>query len=278
MTATHPRLVDAAWLKARLDDPQIRVVDATVHLTFDENGARTESGRATYEQAHVPGATFVDQLTDLTVHDGEAPFEAAPSEHVAAVLGAAGVGDDHTVVVYDHVNGIWATRLWWQLTYEGHRDVVVLDGGLKAWQDAGLPVASGGAAYAPSTFTPARRLELVASTSDVVAATSDSSVLIVNGLDRDSFAAGRIPGSVNVPFPELVDEQGRLRPLDELRPLFESVGALDPDVSPIAYCGGGIAATAVAFALQGLGRDDVAVYDGSMNAWTSDPDRPVEQG
>ena len=277
MTSSHPRLVDAAWLQSRLDDPQIRVVDATVHLTFDENGAHVESGRQTYEQAHVPGATFVDQLTDLTVHDGEAPFEAAPSGHVASVLGAAGIGDDHTVVVYDHVNGIWATRLWWQLTYEGHRDVVVLDGGLKAWQGAGFPVATGGASYAPSTFTAVRSPELVAATRDVEAATTDSSVLLINALDRDSFAASRIPGSVNVPFPELVDEQGRLRPLAELRPLFESVGALDAGVTPVAYCGGGIAATAVAFALKGLGRDDVRVYDGSMNAWTADPDRPLEQ-
>lgn len=276
MNASHPRLVDVHWLKDRLDDPTIRIVDATVHLSFDENGAHTESGRETYLQAHVPGAIFVDQLIDLTVHDGEAPFEAAPSDRVAQVIGDAGIGDDHTVVVYDVVNGIWATRLWWQLGYEGHGNVVVLDGGLRAWQEAGLPVDSGPVSHPQATFTPARRPERVAATNTVEAATGDASVLLINALDRDSFAAARIPGSVNVPFSELVDDQGRLRDLDELRPLFESVGALDPAVAPVAYCGGGIAATAVAFALKGLGRDDVAVYDGSMNAWTADPNRPLE--
>lgn len=275
---SHPRLVDVPWLRDRLGDPSIRVVDATVHLTFDAEGAHTESGRATYREAHVPGATFADQLADLTVHDGEAPFEAAPSDHVARVIGDLGIGNEHTVVVYDHVNGIWATRLWWQLELEGHPDVVVLDGGLKAWQDAGLPVETGDASYEPARFTPSRSSERIASTAEVEAATQDGSVLLINSLDRESFAGGRIPGSVNVPFGELVDDQGRLRSLDELRPLFESVGALDPDVAPVTYCGGGIAATAVAFALKGLGRDDVAIYDGSLNAWTADPARPLEQG
>jgi len=278
MSTAQPRLVDAAWVHERLADPSIRLVDATVHLTFDEDGAHTESGRDTYREAHLPGATFADQLVDLTVHDGEAPFEAVPSERFAQVVGGLGLGDEHTIVVYDHVNGIWATRLWWQLRLEGHEDVVVLDGGLRAWQDAGLPVEPGDAAYAPATFTPRRRDDLVVGTADVEAATQDPNVLLINSLDRDSFAASRIPGSVNVPFPELVDEQGRLRSLDELRPLFESVGALDADVAPVTYCGGGIAATAVAFTLNLLGREDVAVYDGSLNAWTADPERPLERG
>lgn len=275
MTSSHPRLVGAQWLHDRLDDPSIRIVDATVHLTFDERGAHVESGRETYRGAHVPGAAFADQIADLTVHDGEAPFEVADSDRFARAIGELGIGNDHTVVVYDHANGIWATRLWWQLGFEGHEDVVVLDGGLGAWQEAGFSIASGDSTYPPAVFTPNRRPDRVASTSAVEAATQDSGVLLVNSLDRGSFAAGRIPGSVNVPFDELVDDRGRLKPLDELRPLFESVGALDPGVAPVTYCGGGIAATAVAFALHGLGRDDVAIYDGSMNAWTADPTRPL---
>src|SRR5690606_13592027 len=111
------------WLQSRLDDPSIRVVDATVHLTFDADGAHTESGRETYREAHIPGAGFLDQLVDLTVHDGEAAFAAVPSERFGEIVGAAGIGNDHTVVVYDHVNGIWATRLWWQFGLEGHDNV-----------------------------------------------------------------------------------------------------------------------------------------------------------
>ena len=95
--------------------------------------------------------------------------------------------------------------------------------------------------------------------------------------ERCRDAGGRIPGSVNVPFPELFDEQGRLRSPAELREILDSVGALDPDVTPVTYCGGGIAATTVAFALNLVGREDVAVYDGSLNAWTADETRPLEK-
>ena len=136
-------------------------------------------------------------------------------------------------------------------------------------------VETGEVTTTPASFTPRRRPQRIVSTDEVAAATGESSVLLVNALDRESFAGGHIPGSVNVPFAELVDDAGRLRPLEELRELFADVGALDPSVRPVTYCGGGIAATAAAFALHSLGRDDVAVYDGSMNAWTADPARPL---
>ena len=103
----------------------------------------------------------------------------------------------------------------------------------------------------------------------------DAGVLLINALDRDTFAAGHIPGSVNVPFGELVDERGTLKDVPALRAIFDAVGALDDSVRPVTYCGGGIAATAAAFALAAVGRDDASVYDGSMNAWTSDPSRPL---
>ncbi len=152
-----PRHVDVEWLREHLDDPQVRVLDATVHLSFDEHGAHVESGRAAYEREHVPGAAFVDLIGGLSDPDGEAPFAAAPSERFAQVLGEAGVGDDSHVVVYDSVNGIWATRLWWQLGLEGFDRVSVLDGGLAAWRAAGLDTSAGVETYPAATFT-ARRL------------------------------------------------------------------------------------------------------------------------
>ncbi|WP_338857486.1 sulfurtransferase [Gordonia hongkongensis] len=268
-------LISATDLAARLGEENLRIVDATVHLTFDADGAHVASGRETYLAGHLPGAVFADQITDLSDPDGEAPFAAADSARFADAVGRLGIGDDSTVVVYDTANGIWATRLWWQFGLEGFDDVLVLDGGYGAWTAAGLPVETGEVTTTPASFTPRRRPQRIVSTDEVAAATGESSVLLVNALDRESFAGGHIPGSVNVPFAELVDDAGRLRPLEELRELFADVGALDPSVRPVTYCGGGIAATAAAFALHSLGRDDVAVYDGSMNAWTADPARPL---
>ncbi|GAB2860439.1 sulfurtransferase [Nocardioides pacificus] len=274
---TDQRFVSPEWLRDHLTDDDLRIVDATVHLTFDADGAHVESGRATYEEAHVPGATFADLIVDLADPDGEAPFAAAPSGRFAAAVGELGISNDSTVVVYDHANGIWATRLWWQFALEGYDEVYVLDGGLDAWVSAGFETAAGPASYPPATFTAHRRPELLRSTAEVEAAIDDPGVLLVNALDADSFAQGHIPGSVNVPFGDLVDEEGALRSREELRALFEGVGALDPDRTPVTYCGGGIAATAAAFALAEAGRSDVAVYDGSMNAWTADPARPLKQ-
>ena len=274
---SSPNLITAAELHARLDDPALQILDATVHLSFDEQGAHVASGRADHLERHIPGAVFADQIVDLSDPDGEAPFAAAPSERFATVVGDLGVGDDSTVVVYDAVNGIWATRLWWQFGLEGFDDVVVLDGGLRAWTDAGYPTEAGERSAPATTFTPRRRPERLASTADVGAGIDDPTVLLVNALDRESFANGHIPGSVNVPFGDLVDGDGQLKPVGELRAIFESVGALDASVRPVTYCGGGIAATTAAFALRAVGREDSAVYDGSMNAWTADPGRPVSR-
>lgn len=274
---TTPHLISATDLHAALEDPAVRVVDATVHLTFDEDGAHVESGAASHAAAHLPGAVFVDQVTRLSDPDGEAPFQVVDSTTFAAAVGEVGIGDDTRVVVYDAVNGIWATRLWWHFRLEG-RDVQVLDGGLDAWRAAGLPVTDEPTRVEPATFTAHRRDDVLASTADVEAATDDPAVLLLNALDPDSFAQARIPSSVNVPFGSLVGEDGTLKDAASLRALFQGVGALDPGVRPVAYCGGGIAATAVTLALATVGRDDVAVYDGSLGAWTADPARPLESG
>ena len=274
MTANR---VSAAELAARLGEPRLRVVDATVFLSFVGGQAQIESGSAAFRAEHIPGATFADLTAPgFTDHGGEAPFAAAAPDDFAAAVGALGIGDRDTVVVYDAVNGIWATRLWWQFQLEGHDDVLVLDGGLAGWKAAGHPTEAGeAAAREAAVFTAQHRPERLASTEDVLAATQDGRVLLIEALDAPLYDRGHIPSAVNVPAGTLYGADGALKPLGELRDIFAAVGALDPDVRPVAYCGGDIAATAVTFALQELGRSDVAVYDGSKNAWTADPSRPL---
>ncbi len=270
------QLVSAAWLADHLDDPDVRVIDATVHLTFDAEGAHVASGSETFAQGHVPGAVFVDQISQLTDPDADVAFTVAPSERFAQALGAAGVGEGTTVVVYDVANGIWATRLWWQLGLEGFDDVAVLDGGLAAWTAAGGEVETGaGTTPEPRTFTAVRRPERLAATEDVEAALASSSAPVVCALGRETYEAAHIPGSGNVGFDELTGDDGRFRSVDELRGILGDAGLLEPGARPITYCGGGIAATALTFALGLVGRDDVAVYDGSLNAWTADGTRDV---
>lgn len=281
---SHPLLVDAAWLHERLGDPAIRILDATTFLTQPEGDGYydVESGRQAYEKAHIPGAVFADLLHDLADETAATTFTALPSAEFAAKLGALGVGPGTHVVIYDQGPNIWATRLWWNLRYEGFDSVSVLNGGLPAWIQAGNEVKSGVESYAPAEFTASRRPELYASKEDVLAAIDDPATVLVNSLDRPTFAGtrqtyarpGRIPTSTNVPFPDLLGASGFKSP-EEVRPLFEAAGTLDSAKKVITYCGSGIAATGLAFHLAQLGRPDVAIYDGSLTEWAADPSLPL---
>ena len=285
---TLPLLVDTAWLHDHLADPDLVVVDATTFLTQPEGDGYYDvaSGREAYRKGHVPGAVFADLLTDLADTDAPTTFTALDSETFAERIGALGVGDGSRVVVYDQVADMWATRLWWNLRLEGFDDVAVLDGGFRAWRDAGLPVVTGEETRPAATFTARRRPELLARKEEVLAALERDDVQLLNSLDRPTFEGtrvtyarpGRIPRSSHVFFGELVSPDGGARDVDEVRPAFEAAGALEEEKKVVTYCGSGIAATYLAFNLARLGRDDVAVYDGSMTEWAADENLPLEVG
>ncbi|MFF0815266.1 sulfurtransferase [Rhodococcus sp. NPDC003318] len=288
MGQQFPDTVSVAWLREHLDDPALVVVDSSTHLTLPKDGPYTvEPGRATYEAAHIPGAVFADLLTDFADPDSAEAWTAPESERFAAAAGALGIGDGVHVVVYDQHDGYWATRFWWHLRLEGFDDVAVLDGGLPAWQASGAPVTDAPTSPTPATFAARRRDDLIRSTQQILDAIDDEKTVIVNVLDPATYRGdasayarpGHIPGSINLPVAQIRDPQeGTLRPTAELRALFEDAGLLDPGITLVTYCGGGIAATGVAHALALVGRDDVAVYDGSLTAWTADDSLPLTVG
>src|SRR5215203_2016001 len=137
-------LVTTDWLAAHLDDEKVRVVDirGCVDKT-DLGGGRQKAeylaAREEYDEAHIPGAVYVDWTSNITDPDDPVPAQIAPSERFAESVGFLGIGDDTHVVVYDHAGGQFATRLWWALTYYGHDGVSVLDGGWKKWTSEDLP-------------------------------------------------------------------------------------------------------------------------------------------
>lgn len=285
-----PPLVSAQDLAAALDDPRIRVFDATVVLDRPAGGGPYTPipQRDTYRESHVPGAAFADLVGDLADTDAPYPFALPTPERFAERAGALGIGEDTHVVVYAQESPMWATRLWWLLRFFGFDTVSVLDGGLEAWRNAGLPLAAGEQTHPPATFVPHQpRPELLATRADVEAIVADGGTCLLNALQPKVFRgegpssysrAGRIPGSVNVPAAALLDDQtGRFLPTDELRTALADGGV--PDDQPlVAYCGGGISATVDLFALSLVGRDDAKLYDGSLTEWTADPSLPVEVG
>lgn len=289
MTDTLPaHLVDTDWLAARLGAPELVIVDATTHLPVPADGAYVpESGRAAYDQAHIPGAVFADLLTDFADPGADEPWTVPDRARFVAAAEALGIGDGAQVVVYDQHDGFWATRLWWQLRLEGFGAVAVLDGGLPAWRAAGGQVTDAVSTPHPRTFTGVRRPELLRSTGEIAAGLDDPHTLLVNVLAPETYRGevtnyarpGHIPGSINFPVFQIRDaDTGTLRPLEELRAAARDAGLLDPARTVVTYCGGGIAATGVAHVLALLGREDVAVYDGSMTAWAGDPDLPLVVG
>ncbi|MEZ5211837.1 sulfurtransferase [Gordonia sp. (in: high G+C Gram-positive bacteria)] len=281
-------LVDPEWLAEHLGEPGLVVIDATSHLTVPDDGRfAIESGAATYRAEHIPGALFADLLADFADPASDAPWTAADHDRFAAAAGALGIGEGARVVVYSQHWPFWATRFWWQLRLEGFDHVAVLDGGLPAWKAAGGAVTGAPSVPEPRVFTGVRRPGLVRSTEQVAAALDDENTILVNVLGEEDHRGetatyarpGHIPGSSNFPAARLLDpETGRLRPAAELRSELAAAGLLDAGRTVVTYCGAGIAATGVALALTQAGADEVGVYDGSLIAWTADPDLPMATG
>src|SRR5688572_8756807 len=281
-------LVQTQWLEAHLADPSLRVFDCTTVLVPDpEKTFRAVTARPDYDRAHVPGAGYLDLIEELSDRGSPYRFTMPPAEQFAAVLSRHGVGPGTHVVLYSAKSAIWATRVWWMLRAFGFDAVSVLDGGWEKWVAERRPGSTAPSTYPAAHFVAKPRLELLARTTDVAAAMADPATCTIHALSRAQYTGeggahygrpGHIPGSVSVPFADMLDRERHtfLSP-DALRARLETAGALKaPRV--VTYCGGGIAATGVAFALALVGRPDVAVYDGSLGAWLADPTHPMAKG
>lgn len=263
----HP-LISAEKLSAVLDD--VRILDLRWDLTDPDKGRRA------YRQGHIPGAVFVDLDVDLSAPPGERGRHPLPTvTEFAATLGNLGVAPDTWVVVYDDVSGQIAARLWWMLRSIGHDQVQVLDGGLGAWFGAGGALASGDVTPDPVEYT------VPAGFTGVVTADKVEERTLVDARTAERFRgdhepvdpkAGHIPGAINIPTAENLDDAGRFRSSDELAEVYAD---LPDDVA--MSCGSGVTACHDALAMVLAGRDMPGVYVGSFSEWCR-LDRPVDTG
>jgi len=281
-------LIETNELAERLDDPTLRLFDCTVVLEVGPDGVRIEPGRAGWEAAHIPGAGFLDLLGELADPASRFHFMLPPPEQFAEVMSAHGVEDGTHVVLYDSRGGMWAARTWWMLRAYGFDAAAVLDGGWTKWTLEGRPTSSEPPRHARASFEARPRAGVFVDKDAVLAAVADEKACLLNGLGADQHRGtgptvaggrpGRIPTSRSMPALELVDPDTHVYlTADELRSRLEGVGAMDAD-RVITYCGGGIAASAVAFALKLVGRENVSVYDASLEEWATDPSLPIETG
>ena len=294
---TIPLIVTTEWLSSRLDDPKLRLIDATTLMKPLDNGnTKLTSGKESYEQGHIPGAVYADLINELSDPDSDLPFTVPERDYFIEKITELGIGDKDTyTVIYDRgaIVGApffapyWASRLRWQLKYEGMDNIAVLDGGLPKWIEENRPLSTEKSSYPKASFIGVRRKELLVTIDDVLKSLDDDSVILVNSLSPEDFRGetdsyprkGHIPGSVNVFFGCHTDSSTKnILSDEELRKNFENTGVFDSNKKVITYCGGGIAATWNAFILEKLGVENIAIYDGSMNEWASKPDLPLVTG
>ena len=280
-----PLVVTPDWLAAQQGgDSAVRVLDGSWHLpTVGRDPA------AEFLAIHIPGAAFFD-IDAICDPDSSLPHMLPSSAIFAEGVSALGIDNHSHIVIYDTVGLYSAARVWWMFRVFGHERVSVLAGGLPRWQGEGRPVESGAPAMMPGSFTVTTRDDsLVRSFEQVRATLSDKSAQIVDaraaarftGEDpgpRPDLPRGHIPGSRNVPFDAVLDDDNvALGDEAAIRRAFADAG-VDPARPVIASCGSGITACTLALALAAIGAEQVAVYDGSWTDWGSRRDAPVESG
>jgi thiosulfate/3-mercaptopyruvate sulfurtransferase len=284
-------LVETDWLAEHLDDPGVRILDVTAKLTSSlHNRARAEC----YEAGHIPGSVFFDVASGwgvLSDPDHPLPWMWPSPLRLEAVLAEAGVSGDTRVVLVARTprEGIdsgtmWCTRAWWTLHHAGV-DVALLWGGIEQWEAEGRPLTTAEPEVMPGAFRVRAGWERARATADdVQAALVAPGACVIDALPAANFAGeepgygprrGHITGAANLPFRSLIEgETARFLPPAAMARILGDAGLLDAD-HVVTYCGGAIAATVDAFALALFGHPSVAVYDGSLMEWSTDPARPM---
>lgn len=271
---TPSPVVSTQWLADHLGADNLIVLDATVLPYARPNGNPGYlSGHESYiVTGHLPGAVFADLIEELSDATATFPFTRPGLEQFETAIGALGIDNETTVVVYDAVAGQWAARVWWLFRSFGYDEVAVLDGGLTAWTSEGRETFVGHVEPSPSVFVAREREGSWVSISEVEAIVNgDAPGVLVCGIPAKEFSGetGRtpIPGSINIPVGALIDrESNRLLADPELRATLAPALAADRIVT---YCNGGIAAASDALALVLVGHTNVALYDGSLNEWAA---------
>ena len=277
--ADYPHLfVTPDWLAGHLGGERGKIVDGSWHMPAAGRNARSE-----YDAKHIPGAVFFDIDAIADTSSGLPHMLPAP-EDFATATGALGLREDDAIIVYDTLGLFSAARVWWSLSVMGATNVRILAGGLPAWEAAGLPVAAAEETPAPAVFTPVFNKRRVVDFDDVCHEIRHGTAQILDarphgrfeGRDpepRAGLKSGHMPGAACLPASELIEDGALIAP-DRLGLMLAAAG-VTPERPVITSCGSGVTAAIISLALEAIGHDDTALYDGSWTDWASRADAAI---
>ncbi len=266
-------IVSTQWLADHLGE--VAIVDASYYLPAQKRDANAE-----YAAGHIPGAVRfdIDRIADTS---DPRPHMVPAADAFAAAIAALGIGMDRPIIAYDGFGLLSAARAWWMVRLFGFASVAVLDGGLPKWRAEGRAITAALPTPAPATFQAALTPALITDGDGVAAAlAAGQPVIDVRAADRFAGTApepragvrsGHMPGAINLPYGQLLEQDYTLKPPAELRRILQA----HYDGTAIASCGSGVTACILALAAAVAGLPEVVVYDGSWSDWGSDPARPV---
>lgn len=274
-----PSLVSTNWLAENLGDPNIRIFDSSWHMPNAGRDAKAE-----YDAAHIPGALFfdVDEIADT---ENPLPHMMPSEEKMASRLRSFGISNSDHIVIYDHSAGLSASRGWYMFKSFGHKKVSILNGGYAKWAAESHPVTDDIPVFNKShyiaskddnaTRTVEQLIENITTKAEqVIDARSNGRFLGTEPEPRAGLKSGRIPGSFNVPFNVLLNDDKMFKSPEELKEIFLNSG-VDLEKPVVTSCGSGMTACVLLFALDLIGQNNKSLYDGSWTEWGSHPDTPV---